>query len=511
MIGQAVIGRAGREDGSGREERAAPVDRRGWLLVIVGAAALGRLGVADHSLWFDEQASAFFSDQPFARLWSDWMLRETNPPLYYSMLRAWRAVFGSSDLAIRALSVAASLAAIVLISAVARRAYGARAGLIAAGLAALSGRQLYFAEQARAYIFVLCAVLVAIGALLAFGATDDARRRWRCAALFAAAAVAGIYLHTTMLLFPAIAATAVVAADPLRYARRPALLLPLVAAGVAILLAAGWAIRIAVLQMHAHDNFGAGGLFPLRSMLKCTLQTLFLSAYDGKMSYRMILPILALALVLAFVALDRRRRETRFLAATGGLAIVAFMAIGTAVPIFSMRSIFWISAVPLILAAGALARIPAARGRWGALAVVAVLLVVDTGHLAATLEEEDWNTPVRRLAAQPRALLLVQGEAMALLADETCRRRLRLRRCPYAIVAVTDPLDRFDGWARGLFAGPRVPATKLADVAAGRQVFLFRKAVFHDLPELLHRDGRGRGVPAGAPPLIGPLPAAALR
>ena len=480
------------------------------LAVLVTCAAAGRLALAGTSLWFDEQASVFFSDQPFSRLWSDWMLRETNPPLYYSVLKVWRGVAGSSDVAIRALSVSASLAAIMLLFVAARRAYGARAGLIAAGLAAVSGQQLYFAEQARAYVFVLCAALIAIGALLAFVTCDDRRTRWRAALVYAVAATIAIYLHTTMLLFPAITLAAVIVADPGRYRRSPSLLVPLLVANVAVLLAAGWAIRQAVLQVaHHSDNIAAIGLADRNLLVVYPLQTLFLSGHAGKTSYGIALLVLALA--AAFVLLDWTRRETRFLAAIGMIAVVTFGAIGTVVPVFVPRTIFWISAIPLLLAAGGLARIAAPRPRWTAVAILVALLAVNTGQIALQLEAEDWNEPVRRLAQQPDALLLVQGEAMAVLADSVCRRQLRRGVCPYTVVAVTDRDDRLDSWAAGSYSGAKVAVGRLGSAVGGRTIFMFRKNYGHDLPKLLHARGLGAGVPVNGPVFIGPLPASALR
>lgn len=100
---------------------------------------------------------------------------------------------------------------------------------------------------------------------------------------------------------------------------------------------------------------------------------------------------------------------------------------------------------------------------------------------------------------------------MAVLSDEVCRRRLRRSTCPYAVISLIDPQDRYDTWARGSFTGPQVPVAALPDYAAGRTVFLFRKAIYHNVPDLLHRYGFGHGVTANGPPLLGPLSAEALR
>lgn len=494
-----------------QDDTGGTLGHRPILALIVIAAAVLRFAVADHSLWFDEQASAFFSDQPFARLWSDWMLRETNPPLYYSILRGWRAVAGSSDLAIRALSVLASLLSIVLVFAVARRVYGTAAGLVAAALVALSGQNLYFAEQARGYIFVLCAALVAIDALITLSSPDaDTAARRRAATVYAAAATTAIYLHATMILFPALALVAVIATSPGRYIARPSSLLPLVLADVAVLIGAAWAIRQAVLQLlHHADNIAPIGLVGLSAIAGHSLATLFLAGGRGVLSIATGLAVLLL--VVVFVANDRQREETRLLAMLGGLSLLVLASLGTAVPVFVPRTIFWMSAIPSILAAAALTRISPPVARRAALAVLAVGLALDTGRVVSRLEQEDWNTPVDVVARHPGALMLVQGEAMATLADGACRRRLGLARCPYPIVAVTDPADRFDSWGRGSFVGPKVPVGALYDGATRRTVFLFRKARYHDLPALLHQHGLGHGVPADGPALLGPLPASALR
>ena len=69
---------ARRWPGSGLESRIGLAALTAAVLV----AAMVRLAFSDYSLWFDELASVFFASQPTERLWSAWMLRETNPPLF---------------------------------------------------------------------------------------------------------------------------------------------------------------------------------------------------------------------------------------------------------------------------------------------------------------------------------------------------------------------------------------------------------------------------------------------
>ncbi|MDB5713819.1 MAG: hypothetical protein JWO15_1216 [Sphingomonadales bacterium] len=478
-------------------------------MIILAVAALLRFASANHSLQFDEHASVYFSDQSYARLWSDWMLRETNPPLYYSVLRAWRAVAGSSDWAIRVPTIVASLFAIVLLFTLTRRVYGTTAAIIAAGLAGISGLHLYFAEIARGYIFVLCAVLVAVGALLKISSPEsDPSSRRRALLLYTIAATAAIYLHTTMILFPIFAFIALIAADPARYRSHPRQLLPFIIANIAVYVLSAWAIRIAALQLiYGRDNISAIGLVGPVGIAGYSFKTLFLSIGTEWLP-SILAPLLAF-MVIRFAMTDRHRVETRLLAGMAGISLLALAFIGMVVPIFVPRTIFWISGIISILLAGALAAIPSVRLRWTVLAIVVVALAIDMVRLRQTIEDEDWNTPVQIMSHHPGALLLVQGEAMALLADQTCRRKLSTP-CPYIVVAATVERDPYDSWALGLYDGPKVPVQDLPRYAAGRTVFLFRKQAFHNLPIMLHERGLGGGVPDNGPLLIGPLPASAL-
>ena len=479
------------------------------LAVIVACAATVRISIADTSLWFDEQASMFFSDQPFSRLWSDWMLRETNPPLYYSLLRAWRALVGSSDVAIRALSVGGSLLAIVLIYRLTSRLYGRRAGLIAAALAAVSGQHLYYAEQARGYIFLLCALLVAIDAVSVLTADGVGRgKAARAAVGYVVAATLAIYLHTTAILFPAIATLAVLIADP-TWLATPRRLVLLIGSNLLIVMGSGWEIRQAVLQLlHHNSNIAPIGLVGPHEISRESLHTLFLAAVPGFLT--LAIALMLSALVLGFVALDRRRYETRLLIAIGAIALLVLSSLGMVVPVFVPRTIFWISVVPTILAASAIARLPRPALRWGVAAALVAALAFDTARVAPMLEQEDWNTPVDVLARHPGAVLIVEGEATAVLADGICRHRLRVSACPYPIIAVIDPQDRYDTWAEGSYSGTTVAVERLRAAVGARTVFFFRKNYGHDLPELLHARGLGAGVPVNGPVFIGPLSASTL-
>jgi len=41
------------------------------------------------SLWSDEAFSAYWIHRPLSYLWTDGLIIETTPPLYYTLLKLW--------------------------------------------------------------------------------------------------------------------------------------------------------------------------------------------------------------------------------------------------------------------------------------------------------------------------------------------------------------------------------------------------------------------------------------
>ena len=94
---------------------------RGWSIAVVGLAMVAgfiiRYSTGGYPMWQDELASMVFASQPLSRLWSAWMVRETNPPMFYSLLHLWLAMGARSILAIRALPDLGGVLAIGLVAA----------------------------------------------------------------------------------------------------------------------------------------------------------------------------------------------------------------------------------------------------------------------------------------------------------------------------------------------------------------------------------------------------------
>jgi hypothetical protein len=160
--------------------------------------------LASRSLWLDEAYSAWFSVVPLRALWTQVPLYETHPPLYYTLLKGWRLLAGSSEPGLRSFSVLASVANVFLMAAAARFArlgpLAERVGLVSALFLALNSGNVQFAQDARPYALQTLCASVAIFCsfvLLAESRTGASRRAWGWAAGLALAGGLTLWLHNT--------------------------------------------------------------------------------------------------------------------------------------------------------------------------------------------------------------------------------------------------------------------------------------------------------------------------
>jgi len=112
--------------------------------------------------WFDDLFSLWASDRTLAfdAAFSERILPDSNPPLYFSLLYFVRQLIPNDGMAIIAVNVGAMIAAAVAVYIPSRRV--GLSGLAIAGIAAfvLSGPVLYFAPEGRSYLMALSIVFV---------------------------------------------------------------------------------------------------------------------------------------------------------------------------------------------------------------------------------------------------------------------------------------------------------------------------------------------------------------
>ena len=144
---------------------AEPAERRGAKFgvaeVAVGlalGAALVLRFVTKADLWFDEALSVNIARLPLSEL-GEALRHDGAPPLYYVLLHFWIDVFGTGDVAVRALSGVFSIATLPLAYLAGRRVGGRVAAWAAVLLLASSPYAIRFATETRMYALVMFLVL----------------------------------------------------------------------------------------------------------------------------------------------------------------------------------------------------------------------------------------------------------------------------------------------------------------------------------------------------------------
>jgi hypothetical protein len=130
-----------------------------WFLlaIIVFAAVIRFMRLAEDDLWIDETASWWFATQSWSFLWNELPAHETNPPHYFMMLKAWIGIAGTSEIAMRIPSAIASTIVVYLMFVSGRIVGGARhgwhLGLMAALVCAAWQFQIGHGANVRGFAF----------------------------------------------------------------------------------------------------------------------------------------------------------------------------------------------------------------------------------------------------------------------------------------------------------------------------------------------------------------------
>src|SRR4051812_14753812 len=323
------------------------------------------------SLWSDETFSAYWIHRPLRYLWTDGLIIETTPPLYYTLLKLWAVFAGDSDAALRLFSVAASTATIPLVFLLGAELATPAIGLVAALLFALAPMQIYYAQEARVYAMLPLAYALTLLGLLRFlraaqqrGTQADHWALW----LYAAGAALLIYSHATSVFTVATLA----GCGGLLLLRTPhkwAALLPFVVANATVALLAVPELRAIAAQTGRHD---LDWIQPPDLITLLNLGNhLVVDPSTPLRLFRLgcMLSLATLALLAALIPRLRLRRTAAllllgvpatFLATTIGLSYVS--------PFLIPRIVIWIG-VPLSLLAGMALVSPAPRWQRGVFAL----------------------------------------------------------------------------------------------------------------------------------------------
>jgi uncharacterized membrane protein len=167
---------------------------RWTLLVFTWFAFLLRvINLDTQSLWRDEVDAIRFSSESIHHLIVRLFGIGHNGPLFFLLLRPWRALTGDSEFALRYPSaLLGTLAAVPLGYVLARQlSFGRRAGLLLAVLLTTSSYLVWYGQEAKMYAWLLPVVMLAFIAYLR--ALTGSGARWWTA--FVVSASISFYLH----------------------------------------------------------------------------------------------------------------------------------------------------------------------------------------------------------------------------------------------------------------------------------------------------------------------------
>ena len=148
-----------------------------WLLagVTVVGAVLRFALLTTQSYWFDEAQAAHEFQLSFGAMLSTVSHYEPNPPLFFVVGWLWAKVFGTGEAGLRSLSALLGTAVIPVTYLCGRDLVSRRAGLVAAGLAALCPFMIWYSQEAREYM--LLALLCGLSFLYLIRTLDQPSRR----------------------------------------------------------------------------------------------------------------------------------------------------------------------------------------------------------------------------------------------------------------------------------------------------------------------------------------------
>ncbi len=191
--------------------RSASWFRRAFLPIVILIVAFGlRLYHLDfQSIWWDEGHSIFVASHPMAEI-PTLPAMDVHPPAYFALLRLWSAWAGSSEFALRYLSVIFSLMTVALMwrfgakiigllkDTATSKNYTSPLPVLAALMAALSPMYVAYAQEVRSYAMITFLAVVSTLALwkIVFAGSQSTPHRHRATiALYILSTAACLYTH----------------------------------------------------------------------------------------------------------------------------------------------------------------------------------------------------------------------------------------------------------------------------------------------------------------------------
>lgn len=286
--------------------------RTGLALVLValaGCAAGLVAGVRSGPLWLDETISVEIARLPLGELY-DALRVDGAPPLYYLLLKAWIAAFGTGTTAVRLLTVLMVPLALWLAYVLGRRLGGVALGRAAVAVLATLPWLARYGSETRMYLLVVVLVLCGGLALRAVHATGSRR------AVVALGVISGLLLLTHYWALFLLAAVGLLHLPGLLRQRAPAVrvVAGLLLGGVLFLpwlptflfqvarTGAPWADPLDPVELLRTPRYWGGGSDLERGLLGALLVLLVVYAALRRPPARVLTAVAGLTLLLAWTA-----------------------------------------------------------------------------------------------------------------------------------------------------------------------------------------------------------------
>lgn len=169
------------------------------MFLLLGLALILRcFMLSKQSLWLDEFLTWDAASGDLARaIQADY----AHPPLHYVLTHFWIQLFGTSEAALRSVNVIPSVLSVWLVYLLGKRLFSVEIALIAALYQSISSFQIYYAQEARTYAFLVFFLLIAALALWNALEEEIVRRRWLWYACYAVAVTLALYSHFITVFF----------------------------------------------------------------------------------------------------------------------------------------------------------------------------------------------------------------------------------------------------------------------------------------------------------------------
>ncbi|MBX2997770.1 MAG: glycosyltransferase family 39 protein [Caldilineaceae bacterium] len=395
------------------------------LLIVLVGALLRICAIGEKSVWLDEAFSIWVANHSQTEVWR-WLMRiDQHPPLYYSLLSLWQALFGDLQGAARLFSALCGIVSIPLFYAAARRlTQDEITGLMAATILAISPFHVRYAQEARMYGLLTLTVAAAFYCLvrvLSQPILADHERWWlilpRRSMIgwigFTVAQAATMLTHNTATVFFPLAVNLPILGFWL-FRRGCAVSLPalespsflrfwLQTQGLAILLWSPWAAPFVFQSLKVDEEFWL--LPPTATEIWNAWQTFNFAHLPGDFP---LMPVwMGIYGGLALFGLFRLRHKPLWLLLLLSLALTPIageLLVSLRRPIFYDRTLIWTTLPYYLLIAIGIRGLALPKIRWFTQAAALVMMAVLSGfslyNYYVHFEKEDWSSAAAYVAAR---------------------------------------------------------------------------------------------------------------